>query len=111
MDTIVAVERIAVKRGVRELACIPFRDRRVPDSPGEVVAKADGTLITVSVRRTVGRGPEILSQEFEYARHEDCLRAVRAWLHCVAMPESPEADTVVHAWADTVARRVLAAMA
>ena len=101
---------VAIKPGVRELACIPFRDRRVPDSPGEVVAKVEGTLLTVTVRRTIGRGPELITQEFECGRFDDCLRAVRAWLHGVAMPESPEADVVVRAWAESVARRVLAAM-
>jgi hypothetical protein len=81
-----------------------------PEEIGEVDAHSDGRTLTVAVRVTVHGRSSVAAQEFECGRFDDCVRALRAWLHTLALRQAVESDARVRAWADGEARRVLASL-
>lgn len=81
-----------------------------PEEIGAVDAHSDGRTLEVSVRLTLHGRSSVVTQEFECGRFDDCLRALRAWFHTVAM-RRVESDELVRAWAESEARRVLASVA
>lgn len=86
---------------------------RIPDahlSPGgiaEVDAHRYGRTLFVSVRRIVRGRESVFTQEFECGPLEDSVRALRAWLHTMALSSAVDSDARVRAWAEAEARRVL----
>jgi hypothetical protein len=85
-----------------------FAARWSPGEIAEVEAHSVGQTLEVSVRLAAHGRSSVVSQEFECGRFDDCLRALRAWLHTLVLRESDESDTRVRAWAESEARRVLA---
>lgn len=82
-----------------------------PEGISEVVGRTDGRFLSLMLTRVVGTRGIAELHDFDCANREACLRAVRAWLHAMALhgggvPSEPQ----VARWADDTARRMIAAL-
>jgi hypothetical protein len=103
------MERSIERKSARPVARFGPSERWFPYGIGEVVAHTDGRFLSVAVTRTSdGRGM-VLMHEFECAEVDACLRELRWWLRGIAALEPP-IDPRATEWADSVSRRVLAAL-
>jgi len=81
-----------------------------PYGISEVVAHTDGRFVSVAVTRSSeGRGM-VMMHEFDCGQPDPCLRDLRWWLRGVASLEPP-LDARATEWADSLARRILSAVA
>lgn len=79
----------------------------IPDGITEVVSHTDGRFLTLTVTRLVGSRGVVEIREFDCDVADACLRAVREWLHSLALVEGASADEYVAAWADDAARQLV----
>lgn len=81
----------------------------IPDGITEVVGHTDGRFLTLTVTRLVGSRGVVEMHDFDCSAADACLRAVRAWLHSMALLEGANADQYVAAWAEDTARQLVPA--
>ena len=71
------------------------------------MSHTDGRFLTLTVTRLVGSRGVVEIREFDCDVADACLRAVREWLHSLALVEGASADEYVAAWADDAARQLV----